>query len=138
MGAHFERTGGTVSAPLINSRSADTVVLRQTGQTVIIGGLMQNAKAESVTRYVPGRTFLAGQFGLSHKSPPTAKRTHHLLTPYIIHTPTELASISDREREKSDARRLSPNANLTNFLDNSPATNQPPKSVSPKKTQIRL
>src|SRR5207249_1501766 len=43
-------TGGTVSAPLINSRSADTVVVTPTGQTVIIGGLMENVKAETVTK----------------------------------------------------------------------------------------
>src|SRR5207302_3278117 len=43
-------TGGTVSAPLINSRSADTVVVTPDGQTVIIGGLMEDSKAESESK----------------------------------------------------------------------------------------
>src|SRR5436190_3040307 len=42
--------GGSVSAPLINSRSADTVVVTPDGQTVIIGGLMQDSKAEAESK----------------------------------------------------------------------------------------
>src|SRR5678815_5644965 len=41
---------GSISAPVINSRSADTVVVTPNGQTVIIGGLMANTKADSVTK----------------------------------------------------------------------------------------
>src|SRR5207302_1543568 len=36
-----------VNAPIINLRSADTVVVTPDGQTVIIGGLMQNQKTQS-------------------------------------------------------------------------------------------
>src|SRR5262249_32128133 len=42
--------GGSISAPLINSRSADTVVVTPDGATVIIGGLMQNSKGEAVSK----------------------------------------------------------------------------------------
>src|SRR5438477_12210557 len=42
--------GGTVSAPLINTRSADTVVVTPNGQTVIIGGLMEDSKADTESR----------------------------------------------------------------------------------------
>jgi general secretion pathway protein D len=126
--------GGTVSAPLINSRSADTVVVTPDGQTVIIGGLMQNAKAESVTKipYLGDIPLLGNLF--KHKIT-TDGRTELIifLTPYIIRTPTEMASVSDREGEKSDAIKALNERELNKFLDTLPATNQPPKSVSPKK-----
>jgi general secretion pathway protein D len=126
--------GGSVSAPLINSRSADTVVVTPDGQTVIIGGLMQNAKAESVTKipYLGDIPLLGNLF--KHKIT-TDGRTELIifLTPYIIRTPTEMASVSDREGEKSDAIKALSERELNKFLDTLPATNQPPKSVSPKK-----
>src|SRR5207249_3341166 len=45
-------SGGTngsngASAPIINTRSADTVVVVPDGQTVVIGGLMQNQKIKT-------------------------------------------------------------------------------------------
>jgi general secretion pathway protein D len=126
--------GGQVSAPLINSRSADTVIVTPDGQTVIIGGLMQNGKAESETK-IPflGDIPLLGNL-FKHKITTDAKTELIIfLTPYIIHTPTELASISQREREKSDATKALTERELEKFLDTLPATNQPPKSVSPKK-----
>jgi general secretion pathway protein D len=126
--------GGQVSAPLINSRSADTVVVTPDGQTVIIGGLMQNGKAESVTKipFVGDIPLLGNLF--KHKIT-TDARTELIifLTPYIIHTPTEMAVLSEREREKSDATKALTERELEKFLDTLPATNQPPKSVSPKK-----
>jgi general secretion pathway protein D len=126
--------GGTVSAPLINSRSADTVVVTPDGQTVVIGGLMQNAKAESVTKipYLGDIPLLGNLF--KHKVT-TDGRTELIifLTPYIIHSPTEIASLSQREREKSDATKALTERELEKFLDTLPATNQPPKTVSPRK-----
>jgi general secretion pathway protein D len=126
--------GGVVSAPLINSRSADTVVVTPDGQTVVIGGLMQNAKAESESK-IPflGDIPLLGNL-FKHKITTDGKTELIIfLTPYIIHTPTEMASISQREREKSDATKALNERELNKFLDTLPATNQPPKSVSPKK-----
>lgn len=125
---------GQISAPLINSRSADTVVITPDSQTVIIGGLMENAKAESETK-IPflGDIPLLGNL-FKHKIT-TEGRTELMifLTPYIIHTPTEMASISDREREKSDATKALTERELNKFLDTLPSTNQPPKSVSKKR-----
>jgi general secretion pathway protein D len=126
--------GGVVSAPLINSRSADTVVVTPDAQTVVIGGLMQNAKAisESKIPFIGDIPLLGNLF--KHKIT-TEGRTELIifLTPYIIHSPTEMASLSEREREKSDATKALTERELEKFLDTLPATNQPPKSVSPKK-----
>jgi general secretion pathway protein D len=126
--------GGVVSAPLINSRSADTVVVTPDGQTVIIGGLMQNAKAESESKipFIGDIPLLGNLF--KHKITTEGKTELMIfLTPYIIHTPTEIAALSEREREKSDATKALTERELEKFLDTIPATNQPPKSVSPKK-----
>src|ERR1044071_9590075 len=38
-------TSGTIAAPVINTRNADTVVITPDGQTVVIGGLMASTKA---------------------------------------------------------------------------------------------
>ena len=125
---------GQISAPLINSRSADTVVVTPDAQTVIIGGLMENAKAESESK-IPflGDIPLLGNL-FKHKVTTEGKTELMIfLTPYIIHTPTELASVSQREREKSDAAQALTERELYKFLDTLPSTNQPPKSVSKKR-----
>jgi general secretion pathway protein D len=125
---------GSISAPLINSRSADTVVVTPDGQTVIIGGLMENAKAESESK-IPflGDIPLLGNL-FKHKIT-TAGKTELMifLTPYIIHAPTEMAAISDKERAKSDATKALTEQELNKFLDTIPSTNQPPNSVSKKR-----
>lgn len=126
--------GGTVSAPLINSRSADTVVVTPDGQTVIIGGLMANAKAESESKipYLGDIPLLGNLF--KHKVTTEGKTELIIfLTPYIIHTPTEIAALSERERAKSDATKALTEQELNKFLDTVPSTNQPPTSGSPKK-----
>ena len=95
---------------------------------------MQNAKAESVTKipYLGDIPLLGNLF--KHKITTEGKTELIIfLTPYIIHTPTEMAAVSQREREKSDATKALNEYELNKFLDTLPATNQPPKSVSPKK-----
>lgn len=125
---------GSISAPLINSRSADTVVVTPDAQTVIIGGLMENAKAESETK-IPflGDIPLLGNL-FKHKVTTTGKTELMIfLTPYIIHAPGEMAALSDKERAKSDAAKALTEQELNKFLDTIPSTNQPPKSVSKKR-----
>ena len=46
-------TNGAVLVPVINSRVATTTVVVPDGQTVVIGGLMENTQADSETK-VPG------------------------------------------------------------------------------------
>ncbi|HEV2318789.1 MAG TPA: hypothetical protein VGV18_03510, partial [Verrucomicrobiae bacterium] len=45
-----EPIGGGVNAPVIDTRSADTVVVTPDGQTVVIGGLMENDKESQATK----------------------------------------------------------------------------------------
>ncbi len=112
---------GSVSAPLINSRSADTVVVTPNAQTVIIGGLLENAKAESENK-IPllGDIPLLGNL-FKHKVK-TDARTELLifLTPYIVQAPTEMASLSEKERAKSDAMKALTEPELNKFLEDLP------------------
>ena len=126
-------SSGTVTAPIINSRSADTVVVTPDGATVIIGGLMADAKAESVTK-IPflGDIPLIGKL-FQHKVKDGSKQELLIfLTPYIIQAPTEMAAISKKEEGKSDAIKTLNEQELNKFLDTIP-TNQPPKNGSSKK-----
>ena len=114
-------TGGTVSAPLINQRSADTVVVTPDGQTVIIGGLMEDSKAESESK-IPflGDIPLLGNL-FKHKVKNNAKTELIIfLTPHIIQAPTEIAALTESERAKSDAAKGLTEKELNQFLDTLP------------------
>ena len=112
---------GTISAPLINSRSADTVVVTPNAQTVIIGGLLEAAKAESETK-IPllGDIPLLGNL-FKHKIK-TEGRTELMifLTPYVMGAPMEMASLSEKERAKSDALKALTEPELNKFLEDLP------------------
>ena len=126
-------SSGTVTAPIINSRSADTVVVTPDGATVIIGGLMSDSKAESVTK-IPflGDIPLLGKL-FQHKVKDGSKQELLIfLTPYIIQAPTEMAAVTKKEEGKSDAIKTLNEQELNKFLDTIP-TNQPPKTGSSKK-----
>ncbi len=120
-------SSGAVSAPLINSRSADTVVVTPDGQTVIIGGLMQDSKAEAESK-IPflGDIPLLGNL-FKRKTKNDAKTELLIfLTPHIIYSPTEMAAISARENRKSEGRKAFNEEELNRFLDNLPSA--PPAS----------
>lgn len=118
----------TASAPIINERSADTVVVTPDGQTVIIGGLMYDSKAEAEYK-VPflGDIPLLGN--LFKRKTKNDNKTELLifLTPYIISSPTELASLSANEQNKSGVKKALTEKELNTFLDNLPANAVPPK-----------
>jgi general secretion pathway protein D len=119
--------GGTVSAPLINTRSADTVVVTPNGQTVIIGGLMEDSKADTETK-IPllGDIPLLGNL-FKRKIKSTAKTELLIfLTPHIIQAPTELAAFTAGERAKSDAAKGMTEQELNKFLDTLPSKESAP------------
>jgi general secretion pathway protein D len=128
--------GGTVSAPLINTRSADTVVVTPNGQTVIIGGLMEDSKADTETK-IPllGDIPLLGNL-FKRKIKSTAKTELLIfLTPHIIQAPTELAAFTAGERAKSDAAKGMTEQELNKFLDTLPSKESEPsaKDSTPKR-----
>ena len=113
---------GAASAPLINSRSADTVVVTPDGQTVIIGGLMQNSKAESSSK-IPflGDIPLLGNLFKRQSKNDSSTELLIFLTPHIIAAPTDLAAVSEKEKAKADVQKNFTEQELIKFLDQVPS-----------------
>ena len=116
-----------VSAPVIDKRSADTVVVTPDGQTVIIGGLIQNKKAETESKipFLGDIPLLGAAFKRKIK---TDVKTELMifLTPHIVQAPSQLAALSEAERAKSSAPKSFSEQELDQFLDNLPANEQAP------------
>lgn len=113
---------GTYSAPVINSRSADTVVIVPDRQTVVIGGLLQNKRLNSETKIpILGDIPLLGFF-FRHKVTANAKAELLIfLTPQIVEHPSMLAGVTRTERDNT---RVLPEAftpeEQGHFLDETP------------------
>ncbi|MCL5096733.1 MAG: hypothetical protein M1608_04240, partial [Candidatus Omnitrophica bacterium] len=89
-------TGSNASfnAPIINNRSAETVVVTPDGKTVIIGGLMENKKITS-TRKVPllgDIPFLGALFRRKVKQDAKSE-LYIFLTPRIVPYPSQVAAV---------------------------------------------
>lgn len=92
--------GQGVNVPVIAKRAADTVVVTPDGQPVIIGGLMQNQKIDSVSKVpILGDIPLLGLAFQRHQKNDQKTELIIILTPHIVYSPTQLASMSDRERQ---------------------------------------
>lgn len=87
-----EPIGGGVNAPVIDTRSADTVVITPDSQTVVIGGLMQNDRQSSTTK-IPllGDIPILGALFRYKSSSDDKNELMIFMTPHIVHAPVELA-----------------------------------------------
>jgi type II secretory pathway component GspD/PulD (secretin) len=126
-------TSGTIAAPVIDQRSADTVVVTPDGQTVVIGGLMATTKANSENKlpFLGDIPIIGNLFKHTIK---TSANTELLifLTPRVIAAPTEFAMTSDKEKSKFDAPKALSNQELDKFLDSLPQED-PNGETHPKK-----
>lgn len=88
-----------VTAPVINSRSADTVVMTPDGQTVVIGGLMANTLTETDSK-IPGLGDIPLLGALFKRKQSNGVKTELLifLTPHIVKAPSQLAAVTAREQ----------------------------------------
>ena len=122
--------GNSFNAPIINSRSAETVVVTPDRQTVVIGGLMENSKSDT-TRKIPilGDIPLLGAAFKRKTKQDTKTELMIFLTPTIINMPSEVAALTISERNKS---MLSPKAfseqEVDRFIDGLPVK----KDTGPK------
>jgi general secretion pathway protein D len=118
----------SVGAPVINIRSADTVVVTPDGQTVVIGGLMQTTKTESESKIpVLGDIPLLGA-AFRRKVKNHAKTELLIfLTPTIVKEPSMLAGLSAREKADTEIvpKAFSPQE-LNRFLDSVPTREDAP------------
>lgn len=95
---------GTITSPVINNRSADTVVVVPDGQTVIIGGLMErvNQRAERKLPLLGDIPLLGAAF--RHRVDSNTKTELLIfLTPHIVRHPSELAGLTQTERKSMGA-----------------------------------
>jgi len=133
-------TDGTiVSAPVIDVRSADTVVVTPDGQTVVIGGLMQTSKTETDTK-IPllGDIPLLGNLFKRIQKSDSKTELIIFLTPHIVGAPTELAAMSAKQRERSDATKGLTEEELNKFLDQLPKKKSTPDSTQKPGKQTPL
>jgi type II secretion system protein D len=125
-----QQIASNVFSPVIELRSADTVVVAPDGQTVVIGGLMENDKT-IIDSKIPllGDIPLLGSL-FTHKQRATTKKELIIfLTPHIVQTPDMLASRSAAETSKAE---LAPKAfseqEWNKFFDSLPFKSPPKKS----------
>jgi type II secretory pathway component GspD/PulD (secretin) len=129
--------GGNISAPAIQIESANTVVITPTGQTVVIGGLMQNNKTSTDSKIpilgdIPGLGLL-----FHHKVTSLIKQELIiLLTPYVVRTPTDLARMTQDERGRE---RMSPKGftqpELNQYLESGEPKAPPPPVANPPRSR---
>jgi general secretion pathway protein D len=115
---------GTINSPVINSRSADTVVIVPDRQTVVIGGLMlnQNQQVDSKIPVLGDIPLLGAAFRRRVKSD-TKTELLIFLTPQIVNQPSELAAMSSREKALSNIPNTVPEQQLQQFLQTLPEKN---------------
>jgi general secretion pathway protein D len=123
----------TVSAPVIAKRSAETVVVTPHGQTIVIGGLMETQKTESVQK-IP----ILGDipfFGIPFRRTIKADQKRELLiflTPFIVNDTPGIARETSAELSNAQLvdRAFSKNE-LSRYLDGlpMPSDNDPKQPV---------
>ncbi len=93
--------GAGVEIPVIDNRSADTVVVVESGKTVVIGGLIADLKVERDTKVpILGDIPLLG-YAFKRKQKQTTKtELLILMTPTVVQRPTELARVSYNETQR--------------------------------------
>jgi general secretion pathway protein D len=113
-------------APVIDKRYADTVVVTPDGQTVIIGGMIQNSKADSDSKipFLGDIPWIGNLFKRRIKSD-TQRELLIFLTPHIIYGPGEFADLSTSEGQKSDASKALTDKELNKYLEGIPLKRDP-------------
>ncbi len=120
-------TNGFFSTPYINIESANTVVVTPNGQTVAIGGMMQDNKTVTDSK-IPLLGDIPGLGQLFHHKVKTTNKTELIifLTPYVIRTPGDLVQMTLDEKSRAD---LAPKAfsaqELHQYLSPQPAEPAP-------------
>jgi general secretion pathway protein D len=98
----------TVSSPVIAKRSAQSRVAVKDGQTIVIGGLMEDRKTETISK-VPflGDIPLVGEVFRRRENKKTKTELLIFLTPHVAAQPESLQGMS---KEELDGSRLVPRA----------------------------
>jgi general secretion pathway protein D len=110
------------TAPVINQTGASTVVVVPDGETVIIGGLMENDKA-SVDTKIP----ILGDIPILNMLFKRTQRDHAktelmiFLTPHVVRMPSELAATTESESARAEmARKAFTEKEYNQYFDSLP------------------
>ena len=117
-----------VSAPYINIRSADTVVVTPHAETVVIGGLISNRESQAETK-VPylGDIPILGNLFKSRAKSDTKTELLIFLTPYILQAPSQLAQLTTKETHQASLITNSVSEmDLNRFLEKVPVKSDAP------------
>ena len=111
------------SQPVIDKRSADTVVVTQSDQTIVIGGLISSQKNDSESKVpILGDIPILGAAFRRKNSDKIKTELLIFLTPHVIATPEELGKVNDSERARLEMTpRTFEQADLNRFI--APAKN---------------
>ena len=110
-----------VSAQAIDKRSAETVAVTPDGQTVIIGGLMQDTKARTDTKIpILGDIPLLGNLFKRQQKSDSKTELMIFLTPHIVQMPSQLAELSVQEKNKMNSGKHFTEEELNKYLETLP------------------
>lgn len=125
-----------VDARVIAKRSADTVVVTPNGQTIVIGGLMENNQTDSETKIpILGDIPLLGNAFKRKVKENTKTELIIFLTPHIVSTPGDAASVTANERANTQMVPKSfSEEELNRFLDTVPIK---PSTATPASTPAK-
>jgi general secretion pathway protein D len=89
------------NAPIVNQRETETVVSVQDGQTVVLGGIMQNT-VTATTNKIPllGDLPLLGNLFKSTKKEDQKTELLVFLTPHIVHNSADAKKVTDDTRSQ--------------------------------------
>jgi general secretion pathway protein D len=121
-------TNGSISTPYINIESANTVVVTPNGQTVAIGGMMQDQNTVTDSK-IPLLGDIPGIGLLFHHKIKAVNKTELIifLTPYVIHTPEDLVRMTIDERSRTEMTPAAfPQKEMNQYLTPQPADQAAP------------
>jgi general secretion pathway protein D len=123
----------TVSSPVIDKRSAETVVVTPDATTVVIGGMMQKQKTSTIQKIpILGDIPVVGAAFRHTVLSDVKTELLIFLTPYIIEGTDKLKSLTDDEVNRSDLpEKAFSSEDLTNYLDKLKITPKPDAKKSP-------
>jgi general secretion pathway protein D len=92
---------GSGTAPVIDRRSADTVVVTPSDRTIVIGGLISSQKNDTDNKVpILGDIPILGNAFKRKRRDDTKTELLIFLTPHVVMNPDDLAKVSDGERAK--------------------------------------
>lgn len=124
----------TVGANIIDTRLVDTQVVVENGKTVVIGGMMEDAKIEKITK-IPLIGDIPMLGALFRRTQSTSVKTELLifLTPYIVERSADVRKFSLDEKNRAGMMREAfTSKQLDKYIDNLDGTsdNTPQAAVT--------